>query len=85
MEACRATDIASPERGRIYSRRGSRPSEWWRVSELLRSPEGDYVVLTRIDNRRETAVVAARHLDRGGEFEPVEARFQAAAAKPGAT
>jgi hypothetical protein len=85
MAACQAAHIAFPECGQIYSRRGSRPSEWWRVSELLRSPEGWYVVLTRIDNRRETAVVTALHLDRGGEFEPVEARFQAIAAKPRST
>lgn len=85
MAICRATDITFPECGRIYSRRGSRPSEWWRVSELLRSPKGDFVVLTRIDNRRETAVIAACLLDRGGEFEPVEARFRTATAKPGAT
>jgi len=75
MRAGQGTDVAIPERGLIYSRRGTQRSEWWRVSELRRGAEEIHVVLTRIDNGHEQLVIAAPKLEHGGEFERVEARF----------
>jgi len=76
MAADHAANLALPERGRIYSRRGAARSEWWRVSALRRGADAIEVVLTRLDNRREQLVVTAATLERGGAFERVEARFR---------
>jgi len=76
MAAGHVADIALPEPGQIYSRRSAQRSEWWRVAELRRGPDGIDVVLTRIDNARAQLVIGAAQLARGGAFERVEARFR---------